>query len=109
MAQDFYCDEVLSGRTPIEKVFETENVLAYYHTRPFWPVHIVVIPKKHIESLITVEGEDENILTELFSVIKRMATHVTAGHGSCQVLTNVGEYQENKHLHVHVIFGEKMR
>ena len=34
--EDFYCDEVLSGNTPVEKVFETDNVLAYRHTRPFW-------------------------------------------------------------------------
>ena len=36
MSNDFYCDEVLSGRTPVNKVLETENVLAYHHTRPFW-------------------------------------------------------------------------
>ncbi|WP_017187750.1 HIT domain-containing protein, partial [Alkalibacillus haloalkaliphilus] len=53
MTEDFYCDEVLSGKTQVNKVLETENVLAYYHTRPFWPVHIVAIPKKHISSLIT--------------------------------------------------------
>lgn len=44
MTEDFYCDEVLSGKTKVNKVFETENVLAYHHTRPFWPVHI--FPKK---------------------------------------------------------------
>jgi histidine triad (HIT) family protein len=42
---DFYCDEVLSGLTPVEKVAETESVLAFRHTRPYYPVHIVVIPK----------------------------------------------------------------
>lgn len=55
MSEDFYCDEVLSGKTKVNKVLETENVLAYHHTRPFWPVHIVAIPKKHISSLITLE------------------------------------------------------
>ncbi len=51
-------DEVLSGKTKVNKVLETENVLAYHHTRPFWPVHIVAIPKKHISSLITLEEDD---------------------------------------------------
>ncbi len=46
----FYCDEVLSGSTSVEKDFETPNVLAYHHTRPFYLVHGVVIPKKHIPS-----------------------------------------------------------
>src|SRR5690606_11633112 len=66
---DFYCDEVFSGRTPVDKVSETENVLAYHHTRPFWPVHIVVVPKRHIASLL--EADDESLL-ELFAVIKQV-------------------------------------
>src|SRR5690606_22876291 len=49
---DFYCDEVLSGKTPIQRQHETERVLAFHHTRPAYPVHIVVIPKLHIPSLV---------------------------------------------------------
>ena len=55
MTEDFYCEEALSGHTPINKVHETETVLAFHHTRPFWPVHIVVIPKRHISSVLTLE------------------------------------------------------
>ncbi|WP_207640775.1 HIT domain-containing protein [Clostridium hydrogeniformans] len=51
---DFYCEEVLSGNTKVIKVLETENILAYYHTKPAYEEHIVVIPKKHISSLITL-------------------------------------------------------
>jgi histidine triad (HIT) family protein len=58
MTSDFYCDEVLSGNSPVEKVLETENVLAYYHTRPFWETHIVVIPKQHVGSLLTIDDND---------------------------------------------------
>jgi len=47
MTNDFYCDEVLSGQTQVDRVSETANVLAYHHTRPYWPTHIVVIPKKN--------------------------------------------------------------
>jgi histidine triad (HIT) family protein len=46
MTNDFYCDEVLSGKTPVKKVMETDNVLAYYHTNPAYEVHIVAFPKK---------------------------------------------------------------
>lgn len=110
MSEDFYCDEVLSGRTAIEKVYETENVLAYHHTRPFYPVHVVVIPKLHIRSLIALEETaDDDILLELLSVIKRVARDVTEQHGACRVMTNIGEYQDNKHLHWHVVFGEPLR
>jgi hypothetical protein len=51
VSADFYCDEALSGRTPVEVVAETNEVLAFRHTRPFWPVHIVVIPKRHVPKI----------------------------------------------------------
>jgi histidine triad (HIT) family protein len=107
VSDDFYCDEVLSGRTPVRKVLETDGVLAYHHTRPFWPVHIVVIPKRHVASLVTID--DEALLLELLTVVRRVAADVLAEHGACRVLTNLGRYQESKHLHFHVISGEQSR
>ncbi|MFE1245326.1 HIT domain-containing protein [Fictibacillus sp. NPDC058756] len=106
MTVDFYCEEVLSGRTPIEKVIETENVLAYYHTRPFYPIHIVAIPKKHISSLLTLEEDDNNLLLELFNVIKEVASMITEKNGACKIITNIGKYQDSKHLHWHIVSGE---
>lgn len=109
MSEDFYCDEVLSGRTQVEKVYETDNVLAYHHTRPFYPVHVVVIPKRHIPSLIALDASDDEILIEMLRVIKRVATDITDRYGASKVLTNIGDYQSNKHLHWHVVFGEAIR
>jgi len=105
MTEDFYCDEVLSGHTAVKVVRETDNVLAYYHTRPFWPVHIVVIPKRHISSLLTLEETDNALLIELLGVVREVAKEVLAEHGACRVLTNLGNYQDSKHLHWHVSFG----
>ncbi len=84
-------------------MLETENVLAYHHTRPFWPVHIVVVPRQHVLSVLEV---DDELLLELFSVIKQVAAKVYAETGAARVLTNVGEYQDSKHLHFHVKSGE---
>ena len=108
MTEDFYCEEVLSGRTPVQVVRETGNVLAYHHTRPFWPVHIVVIPKSHVGSLLTI-ASDSPLLTELLGVVQQVAAQVVAEHGACRVLTNLGEYQESKHLHWHVNAGDPLR
>lgn len=109
MTNDFYCDEVLSGRTDVKKIIETDNVLAFYHTRPFYPTHIVVIPKRHIGSLITLGAEDDALLVELISVVRQVAASVVAEHGACRVITNLGEYQDSKHLHWHVAFGRPLR
>ncbi|MBB4822819.1 histidine triad (HIT) family protein [Sporosarcina luteola] len=106
MSSDFYCDEVLSGKTEVTKVVETENVLAYYHTKPSYPVHIVTIPKKHISSLLTLEDSDNELLLELMHVVKTVAAKVTEENGACRVITNLGDYQDSKHLHWHVISGK---
>lgn len=105
--EDFYCDEVLSGNTAVEKVLETERVLAYHHTRPFWPVHIVVIPKTHVGSLLTLD--DDGLLIELLEVVRRVADKVVEEHGAARVLTNLGKYQDSKHLHFHVNSGDQLR
>jgi histidine triad (HIT) family protein len=109
MTEDFYCDEALSGRTPISKIIETDNVLAFHHTRPYWPVHIVVIPKRHVSSLLTLEAGDDQLLLELFAVIKQLAAQVVKDHGGARVLTNLGQYQDSKHLHFHINYGDPLR
>ncbi|PWT89230.1 MAG: HIT family hydrolase [Blastocatellia bacterium] len=109
MGDDFYCEEVLSGKTSVNIVCETDNVLAYHHTRPFWPVHIVVIPKHHVSSLLTLEESDTPLLLELLSVVRDVAAEVMEKHGACRVLTNLGKYQDSKHLHWHVNSGEPRR
>ncbi|MCZ8516791.1 HIT domain-containing protein [Paenibacillus filicis] len=109
MSEDFYCEEVLSGKTPVNKVYETENVLAYHHTRPYYPVPIVVIPKKHISSFITLEENETDLLIELLSAVKKVASDVVSEHGACRIITNLGKYQDSKHLHWHVAFGSPLR
>ncbi|XXM73161.1 HIT domain-containing protein [Lysinibacillus sphaericus] len=106
MTNDFYCDEVLSGKTEVKKVLETDRVLAYHHTRPFYPVHIVAIPKRHISSLISLEDSDNDLLIELMGVIRKVAAEVTGEHGACRVITNLGNYQDSKHLHWHIVSGK---
>ncbi len=106
MTDDFYCDEVLSGRTQVQVVKETERVLAYHHTRPFWPVHIVVIPKVHVPSLTDLGDSGAALLPELIEVVREVAADVSAEHGAARVLTNLGDYQDSKHLHFHVNHGD---
>jgi histidine triad (HIT) family protein len=108
LTSDFYCDEVLSGKTPVEVVIETPDVLAFRHTRPAYPVHIVVIPKRHIASLVTLTDADDGTLIEMLRVIRNVAAQVLAEQGACRVVTNLGTYQDSKHLHWHVISGERL-
>jgi histidine triad (HIT) family protein len=107
--EDFYCDEVFSGKTPVEVVLETENVLAYHHTQPFWETHIVVVPKQHVTSLLELEAADDGLVLELFDVIKKVASEVYHEKGAARVVTNLGAYQDSKHLHFHVNSGAEIQ
>ncbi|NUU79852.1 HIT family protein [Paenibacillus xylanilyticus] len=109
MTQDFYCDEVLSGKTKVEIVMETDTVLAYHHTRPYYEHHIVVIPKNHIQSLISEEEENnDELLLEIMRVIKKISAGLVEQTGAAKIVTNLGRYQDSKHQHWHVVSGDRI-
>ncbi len=109
MNEDFYCEQVLSGKTKVLIIFETDRILAFHHTKPFWETHIIVIPKRHISSLLTLGEADAELFLELFEAVKKVAAQVVKETGAARVLTNLGKYQESKHLHFHINSGAQIR
>ena len=103
--KDFYCDIALAGKVELDVVFEDDHVLAFHHTKPFWPVHIVVIPKKHIPSFTDLDEHEPEQLVNLMMVVQHITREVENEYGAARVLTNLGEYQDSKHLLFHVNFG----
>jgi histidine triad (HIT) family protein len=87
---DFYCEVALPHPEELDVVFEDDRVLAYHHTKPFWPKHIVVVPKRHLSSLTTVVAEDESDIRALFAAVQRVAHEVETTEGAAGVLTNLG-------------------
>lgn len=83
-------------------------MLAYHHTRPYWPVHIVVIPKIHVPSLVELGDAGVTILADLLEVVREVAAEVCERQGAARVLTNLGDYQDSKHLHFHVNHGDPL-
>ena len=102
---DFYCDVAIPGSASLDVVHEDERVLAYHHTRPFWTTHLVVVPKRHLASLTTLTAADEVDVRALLAVVQEVARRVETKQGEAAVLTNLGRYQDSKHLHVHVHAG----
>ncbi|MFE4171710.1 HIT domain-containing protein [Streptomyces sp. NPDC056909] len=99
---DFYCRQAIPRLTPVKVVMETEDVLAFEHTNPAHPVHVVVVPKEHIPSLIDLGGGGGELLSKVMAVVGKVAAQIKEGHGAASVTTNVGLYQESQHLHFHV-------
>lgn len=105
---DFYCDVAIPSPHLLDVVHEDDEVLAFHHTRPFWPVHVVIVPKRHIVSLTTLLGSDEVTVRALLRTLQDVARAVETEHGSARVLTNLGDYQDSKHLHIHVASGDAL-
>ena len=101
---DFYCERVLNGVEPVDVVVETVDVVAFHHTHPFFAdTHVVVVPKVHVPSLVAPEAA--TVLPSVLAVVREVAASVLAAHGAARVLTNLGSYQDSKHLHWHVYAG----
>ena len=107
LGNDFYCDVAIPRAVPLDVVHDDDLVLAFHHTRPFWNVHVVVVPKRHISSLTTIEPTDETDVRALLGVVREVAMAVEQSHGAAAVLTNLGAYQDSKHLHIHVHSGPR--
>ncbi|MFM2339547.1 MAG: hypothetical protein RLZZ360_183 [Candidatus Parcubacteria bacterium] len=107
---DFYCDVALKQDADIEKVFESDRILAYYHTKPFWEKHIVIIPKEHIWDIrhVTDTSLYEEILTVARDIIRTIPEEELQNKG-VQLLTNIGKWQDTPHLHFHIAIGDKIK
>ena len=106
---DFYCDKVLSGLLEVSVYCENESVFAFHHSNPLWENHVVLLPRRHIESLLTLEEADNELLLELLRTAKMIAADFMNRFGACRVYTNLGDYQSSKHLHWHIGCGRQLR
>lgn len=102
--------KIIDGKIPSEKVYEDENVLAFKDINPVAPIHILVIPKKHIEKLIDVKEEDAYLIAEIFKAINKIVKQLNIEKEGFRVIANCGENggQEVMHIHFHIIAGKKL-
>ena len=108
MEDCLFC-KIVEGSIPSTKVYEDEEILAFNDINPAAPIHILVIPKKHIESLAHMQKEDEAIVGKIYGVINKIAEEKGFKDNGYRVIVNCGKDagQEVMHLHFHVLAGAK--
>lgn len=111
MEQDCIFCKIAAGQIPSTKVYEDDQILAFRDIHPVAPVHVLVIPKKHIASINEVQPEDEPLMGRLFTVAKQVAEEAGIAQSGYRSIINTGpdSGQEVLHLHWHVIGGQRMR
>jgi histidine triad (HIT) family protein len=100
---------IVERQLPADIVFEDERSLAFLDVAPQAPVHILVIPRKHIRSLAEATAEDEKLLGHLLQVGVQVASEAGLGAFRTVVNTNAEAGQSVFHLHVHILGGRAMR
>ena len=102
---------IAEKKIPSTVVYEDDKILAFKDIQPEAPVHILVIPKKHIENLGQAGQEDKELLAEILMVIPRIASEQGLSEKGYRVVTNIGEDggQTVNHLHFHLLGGRYMQ
>lgn len=108
--QDCIFCKIIKREIPSTIVYEDEDVLAFRDIHPVTPVHVLVIPKKHIRSLAELTEEDEAIVGKIYTVINKIAKQEGILEKGFRVIVNCGEDggQEVEHLHFHILGGTKL-
>ena len=109
MKDCIFC-KIIKGEVPAKKVYEDEEILAFYDINPAAPIHILVIPKKHITSLAHMQKGDEQIIGKIYTVINQIAQEQGFKDEGYRVIVNCGKNggQEVMHLHFHILAGKKL-
>lgn len=109
MEDCIFC-KIINREIPSDIVYEDDEVIAFKDIRPVTPVHILVIPKKHISSLVELTEEDEAVIGKIYTVINKVAKDADILEKGFRVIVNCGDDggQEVKHIHFHVLGGKKL-
>ena len=102
--------KIIKGEIPSKKVYEDEEFLAFHDINPAAPIHILVIPKKHISMLTELKQTDEALMGKMFTIINKIAKQEGFEKEGYRVIVNCGKNsgQEVMHIHFHILGGMKL-
>ncbi len=101
-------DKLSVERDKLEIVYESDNSLAFYSTKPFAETHIIVISKKHVPTIFDLTEEDNGLKLDMLKAINVASQEVIRLKGACKTEMYLGALQWTKHLHCHVIFDSTL-
>lgn len=103
--------KIISGDAVGNIVYADERVIAFHDIHPAAPVHILIVPKKHIVSINDISQDDEKLLARLFIVARNIADQEGISKSGFRLIVNTGPNagQAIFHLHLHLIGGQRMR
>ena len=106
-AKDCIFCKLVKGEIKTSPLLDTKSILAIADINPVAQVHILIIPKKHIESVLTVDAGDEKDIIEMFVAAQKLVGE--RGLEAFRLAFNGGRYQHVPHLHMHLLSGGSVK
>jgi len=91
---------------PVERLRETDTLVAFYHPKPSHPIHILLVPKRKLPGFTAVTPIDVDFLTDLVQITQELVVEFDLEKPGYTLLVNGGAYQDVPHLHFHLISGQ---
>jgi histidine triad (HIT) family protein len=109
MSDCIFC-KIAAKEIPSNIVYEDDKVLAFHDVNPEAPVHVLIIPKEHIESIAHVSNTHKELLGHIHLVIKNIAQQLGLNKDGYRIVNNCGELggQTVNHMHFHLLGGRAM-
>ena len=93
----------MSFLIPVQRLRETQTLLAFYHPQPSYPVHILIVPKRAISNLLEITPADQPFLVDLFACVRELVLELHLDQRGYRLIANGGDFQEIPQLHFHLI------
>ncbi len=102
--------KIIRKEIPKDFIYEDDEILAFYDIHPLAPVHVLIIPKKPIINIATMEDEDALLVGKMFLIARNIARDLNISEKGYKLLIRVGRDggQEVPHLHLHLIGGVRL-
>lgn len=91
---------------PVQKIDETASLVCFYHPKPAYPLHILIVPKEDIRDLSQLEIRKDSFLSDLFVVVQALVADLDLEDKGYRLIVNGGKYQDFPQLHFHLISGD---
>ncbi|MDH5764091.1 MAG: histidine triad nucleotide-binding protein [Nitrospinota bacterium] len=110
MENCLFC-KIAGGKEDSDTVYKDENVVAIRDINPQAPIHFLIIPRKHIPTLMDIEGRDKELMGSVFTVAKKLAEENDLEMSGFRVVVNCGSGagQSVFHIHFHMLGGRPMK
>lgn len=106
MDKCIFC-QIANGEIPTKFEYEDNEIIAFSSIDPKAKVHLLIVPKKHIQTLEDIKNEDSDLIGQMIIVAKNLAK--TKGiQNEYKLAFNGGRYQQIKHIHLHLLGGENL-